>query len=90
METLYFSRNSSSAIPVAQARGVFCVALAQRGLEVREFSPRSIKQAVVGLGSADKGQVQALVQIILGLDQIPSPNHAADALGAAICCAQFS
>jgi crossover junction endodeoxyribonuclease RuvC len=87
METLYFARNVSSAIPVAEARGVFCMALAQRGLAVREFSPKTIKRAVVGLGSADKGQVQALVGIILGLDTAPSPDHAADALGAAICCA---
>jgi crossover junction endodeoxyribonuclease RuvC len=87
METLYFARNVSSALPVAEARGVLSMALAERGLPVREFTPRAIKQAVVGRGSADKNQVQDLVRIILGLPAIPQPDHAADALGAAVCAA---
>ncbi|MDR2151097.1 MAG: crossover junction endodeoxyribonuclease RuvC [Spirochaetaceae bacterium] len=87
IETLYFARNVSSAIPVAEARGVLCMTLAERGLPVREFTPNAIKQAVVGRGAADKVQVQELVRIILGLSTIPSPDHAADALGAALCCA---
>jgi crossover junction endodeoxyribonuclease RuvC len=87
METLYFARNVSSAIPVAEARGVFCMTLAQWGLPLREFSPKAIKQAVVGRGAADKAQVQDMIRLILGLDSIPKPDHAADALGAAVCCA---
>lgn len=87
METLYFARNVTSAIPVAEARGVLCMTLAQWGLAVREFTPRIIKQAVVGRGAADKNQVQDMVRIILGLDAVPKPHHAADALGAAVCCA---
>ncbi|MDR3333692.1 MAG: crossover junction endodeoxyribonuclease RuvC [Treponema sp.] len=87
IETLYFSKNVSSAIPVAEARGVLCMSLAERGLPVREFTPNTIKQAVVGRGTADKAQVQDLVRIILGLPSIPTPNHAADALGVAVCCA---
>jgi crossover junction endodeoxyribonuclease RuvC len=87
LETLYFGRNVSSAIPVAEARGVIAAALAERGLPVREFTPNAIKQGVVGIASADKRQIQEMVRIILGLAEAPKPDHAADALGAAICCA---
>ncbi len=87
VETLYFAKNSTSALPVAEARGVLCMALAERGLPVREFTPMAIKQAVVGRGAADKAQVQELVRLILGLETIPKPDHAADALGAAVCSA---
>ncbi|MDR0525871.1 MAG: crossover junction endodeoxyribonuclease RuvC [Spirochaetaceae bacterium] len=87
METLFFAKNVTSAIPVAEARGVLCVALAQRGLAVREYTPTVIKQSVVGRGGADKTQVQNMVRLILGLERIPKPDHAADALGAAVCSA---
>jgi crossover junction endodeoxyribonuclease RuvC len=88
VETLYFARNVSSAMAVAEARGVLCMALAERDLPVREFTPNTIKRTVTGLGGADKRQIQDLVRLILGLQEVPSPDHAADALGAAICCAQ--
>jgi crossover junction endodeoxyribonuclease RuvC len=87
VETLYFGRNVSSAIPVAEARGVIFAALAERGIEVKELRPNAIKQGVTGIANADKKQVQELVRIILGLQEIPKPDHAADALGAAICAA---
>jgi crossover junction endodeoxyribonuclease RuvC len=87
METLFFARNVSSALPVAEARGVLCLALAERGLLVREFSPNAIKQAVAGVARADKAQVQEMVRFILALEAIPKPDHAADALAAAICAA---
>ncbi|GHV67936.1 crossover junction endodeoxyribonuclease RuvC [Spirochaetia bacterium] len=87
IETLYFARNVSSAMAVAEARGVLCMALAERGLPVREFTPNAIKQTAVGWGGADKAQVQEMVRVILGLSDIPKPDHAADALGAALCCA---
>jgi crossover junction endodeoxyribonuclease RuvC len=87
VETLYFGRNVTSAIPVAEARGVIFAALAERGLTVQEFRPNAIKQGVTGVANADKKQVQELVRIILGLEEIPKPDHAADALGAAICAA---
>jgi len=87
VETLYFGRNVSSAIPVAEARGVIFAVLAERGLPVREFRPNAIKQGVTGISGADKKQVQEMVRIILGLSLIPVPNHAADALAAAICAA---
>jgi crossover junction endodeoxyribonuclease RuvC len=87
VETLYFGRNVTSAIAVAEARGVLSLALAQRGLTVREYTPNAIKQAVSGGGKSDKRQVQEMVRLLLGLDAIPRPDHAADALAAAICCA---
>ena len=86
VETLYFARNVTSALPVAQARGVILLALAKQGVEVREFTPNQIKATVLGSGKADKEQVQRMVQIILGLSEIPKSNHAADALAAAIAC----
>jgi crossover junction endodeoxyribonuclease RuvC len=90
VENLYFGRNVSSAIPVAEARGVIFAALAEHGLTIHELRPNVIKQGVTGIASADKKQVQEMVRIILGLEEIPKPNHAADALAAAICCANSS
>ncbi|RKX79674.1 MAG: crossover junction endodeoxyribonuclease RuvC [Spirochaetes bacterium] len=85
IESLYFTRNSKSAIPVAQARGVILLALAQKGVYAREYTPQEIKQAIVGSGRAEKSQVQEFVKILLGLTDIPCPDHAGDALAAAIC-----
>ena len=87
IETLYFGRNVSSAIPVAEARGVVSATLAERGLPVCEFTPNAIKQGVAGVSRADKPQVQQMVRLILGLKEPPRPDHAADALAAAICAA---
>jgi crossover junction endodeoxyribonuclease RuvC len=85
IETLYFGKNVSSAIPVAEARGVISAAIAEKGIPLHEFTPNAIKQGVAGSGAADKKQVQQMVCFILGLDKIPKPDHAADALAAAIC-----
>jgi crossover junction endodeoxyribonuclease RuvC len=87
MENLYFGKNISSAMTVAEARGVLLMALYGRGLPVQELTPNAIKQAVVGVSRADKNQMQEMVRFILGLPEIPRPDHAADALGAAICAA---
>ena len=87
MENLYFGRNISSAIVVAEARGVLLMALGYKGIPVRELTPNSIKKAVAGVTKADKSQVQEMVRVILGLTEIPKPDHAADALGAAIYAA---
>jgi crossover junction endodeoxyribonuclease RuvC len=87
METLYFGKNVSSAIAVAEARGVLTLAMAERNLPLAEFTPHEIKQAVVGIRKAEKLQVQEMAALILGLPVIPKPDHAADALGAAICAA---
>lgn len=84
METLYFAKNVSSAMGVAEARGVVTLALAMHGIPLGEFTPHGIKQAVVGTARADKRQVQECVRLLLGLTDIPKPDHAADALAAAI------
>ena len=90
VESLYFARNATSAIPVAQAKGVVLLALTQAGIDSHEYPPQAIKQAIVGQGRADKKQVQELVRVILGLDEAPKPDHAADALATAICHAANS
>ncbi|GAB6391549.1 MAG: crossover junction endodeoxyribonuclease RuvC [Treponematales bacterium] len=87
IETLYFARNVSSAMTVAEARGVLVLTLALRGVPVRELTPNAIKKAVVGESSADKRQVQEMVRLLLALTAPPKPDHAADALAAAICAA---
>lgn len=85
VEKLFFQRNVSTAIAVGQARGVVLLALEQAGLEVFEYTPNEVKQAVAGYGSADKKQVQDMVRVLLQLDEIPRPDDAADALAIAIC-----
>ena len=85
MENLFFWKNVTSAFPVAEARGAIRLTLARAGIEVVDFSPTVIKQSVVGTSRADKGQVQEMVRLLLGLAEIPKPDHAADALAAAIC-----
>ena len=90
MENLYFGKNITSAMAVAEARGVILLALSARGIPVLELTPHAIKQAVVGVSRADKRQVQEMVRLLLGLTEIPKPDHAADALGAAICAAHTS
>jgi crossover junction endodeoxyribonuclease RuvC len=89
IETLYFGRNVSSAIPVAEARGIVLMTLAQAAVEIREFRPNAVKQGVVGQAGADKKQIQMMVRIILGLKEIPRPQHAADALAMALCAARL-
>ena len=84
VEKLFFQKNVRTAITVSQARGVILVSLAEAGLEVGEYTPNEIKQAVTGYGSADKNQVQEMVRILLGLEDVPKPDDAADALAVAI------
>jgi crossover junction endodeoxyribonuclease RuvC len=85
VEELFFSRNVRTAMRVGQARGVAILALADAGLVVSEYTPLAIKQAVTGYGSADKAQMQEMVKILLGLNEVPRPDDAADALAVAIC-----
>ena len=85
VEKLFFQRNVSTAIAVGQARGVALLALQQAGLDVAEYTPNEVKQAVAGYGSADKKQVQDMVRVLLQLKEIPKPDDAADALAIAIC-----
>lgn len=84
IENVYFGKNVTSAITVSEARGVVLLALAQHRVRVSEYAPNAIKKAVTGLAMAEKRQVQEAVKIILGLSKIPKPDHAADALAAAI------
>ena len=86
IEALYFARNASSAIPVAQAKGVILLALQRSGIPVREYPPQEIKRAISGSGRAEKQQVQERVRVLPGLAEVPRPEHGADALAAAICC----
>lgn len=90
MESLYFGRNTSSALVVGQARGVVLLAAAERGVPCTDYTPQQIKGAVCGSGSADKAQVQRMVQMLLRLEAPPRPDHAADALAAAICHANHA
>jgi len=85
VESVYFGANAKSAFATGQARGVALLALADAGLELGEYSPIQIKSTVVGTGSADKSQVAYMVRVLLALPDDPAPDHAADALAAAIC-----
>lgn len=90
VERLYFTNNSKTAIDVGQARGVILLTLAQMGRTVKEFTPLQIKQSVTGYGQAPKEQIQKMVQMILKLKEVPTPDDAADGLAIALCTAQHS
>ncbi len=85
VEELFFSKNVTTAIAVSHARGIVLLALANAGVPVEEYRPMAVKQAVTGYGHADKPQIQEMVRLQLGLDRIPRPDDAADALAIAIC-----
>lgn len=85
VEELFFAVNVKTVIGVAQGRGVAILATAEAQLPLFEYAPLEIKQALVGYGRADKRQVQLMVKAVLGLKEIPRPDHAADALATALC-----
>lgn len=85
VEKLFFAQNVTTAMTVAQARGVVLLVGQQNGLELHEYTPLQIKQALTGYGRADKKQMQEMVKIILGLKEVPKPDDCADALATAIC-----
>ncbi len=85
IEDLFFNTNSKTAIKVGQGRGVCLLCAARAGIPVYEYTPLQVKQGVTGYGRADKNQVQYMVRILLGLNEIPKPDDAADALAIAIC-----
>ena len=85
IEELFFNNNVKTAITVAQARGVLILGASLCGLEVFEYTPLQVKQAVVGYGRAEKMQVQHMVKSILNLHEIPKPDDTADAVAIAIC-----
>jgi crossover junction endodeoxyribonuclease RuvC len=85
IEDLYFGKNVGSAMRVGQASGVCLLAAAQQSVECFAYTPQAIKSAVCGSGNAQKRQVQKMVATLLGLSEVPRPDHAADALAVAIC-----
>lgn len=85
VEELFFNTNITTAIRVAEARGVILLSAEQAGLEIAEYTPLQVKQAVVGYGRAEKKQVITMVTMILGLKSPPKPDDTADALAIAVC-----
>jgi crossover junction endodeoxyribonuclease RuvC len=88
VEKLFFARNVTTAMTVAQARGVVLLCGKQASMQIYEYTPMQIKQAITGYGKADKKQMQEMVRTILGLSEIPKPDDAADAIAAALTHAQ--
>ena len=88
IEELFFGQNVTTGIGVAQSRGVILLAIRQAGLEVTSYKPMQVKQAVVGYGGATKHQVMDMTKRILGLQQMPKPDDAADAIAIALCHAR--
>ncbi len=84
VERLFFSRNTTTAMQVSEARGVILLAFAQAGVPVHECTPQAVKQALSSNGRADKSQVQRMVKILLNLKEIPKPDDVADALAIAV------
>jgi crossover junction endodeoxyribonuclease RuvC len=85
LEELYFGQNARSAFAVGQARGAVMLAAGQRGVPCAGYTPQQVKGAVCGSGRAEKDQVARMVATLLGLSEVPRPDHAADALAVAIC-----
>lgn len=86
VEKLFFSKNITTGIAVAEARGIVLLVAEQRGLTVYEYSPNEIKKCLTGYGSATKTQIEEMVRVHLGMKQKPKPDDAADALAVAITC----
>ena len=85
IEELFFNDNAKTAIAVGQARGVIVLSAVNHGVEIFEYTPLQVKQAVVGYGRADKTQVQQMTKAILALNSVPKPDDVADALAIAVC-----
>lgn len=86
VEKLFFAQNVTTAMTVSQARGVVLLLGEKNNMDLYEYTPLEIKQALTGYGRADKKQIQEMVRILLGLSEIPKPDDCADALAAAITC----
>lgn len=85
IENLFFAENAKSALKLGQVRGAAILSAANQSVEVAEYTPLEIKQAISGYGRADKGQIQNMVSILLNLNEVPKPFDASDALAIAIC-----
>ncbi len=90
VEELFYFRNQTTIIPVAEARGVILLACKKNQVQIFEYTPLQIKQALTGNGRAEKSQIQFMVKTILGINKIPKPDDAADALAVAICHSQIN
>ena len=90
VEKLFFNTNTTTAIGVAEARGVCLLSAFEHGARLYEYTPLQVKQSVTGYGRADKKQVQEMTRLILNLDSVPKPDDTADALAMAICHAHCS
>lgn len=90
IEELFFNSNTTTAIDVAQARGVILLAAVKCSVPVYEYTPLQVKQAVVGYGRAEKKQVMEMTRMLLNLKKVPKPDDTADALAMAICHAHSS
>lgn len=90
VEELFYFKNQTTVIPVAEARGVILLSCKKSGVPIYEYTPLQIKQALTGVGRAEKAQVQFMVKSILGLEKVPKPDDAADALAVAICHSQIN
>lgn len=90
IEKLYFNTNTTTAIDVAQARGVILLAAANCGLKVSEYTPLQVKQSITGYGRAEKRQVMEMVKNFLGLEKVPKPDDTADALALAVCHGHYA
>ncbi|MBR1925289.1 MAG: crossover junction endodeoxyribonuclease RuvC [Clostridia bacterium] len=88
IEKLFFNKNVTTGIPVAQARGVILLSAQERNIPIYQYTPQNIKMALTGMGKADKKQMQFMVKTVLGLREVPKPDDAADALAVAICHSQ--
>lgn len=90
IERLYFNTNTTTAIDVAQARGVIVMAAHSKGLKINEYTPLQVKQAVTGYGKAEKHQVMEMVKSLLHLKSVPNPDDTADALALALCHGNYA
>ncbi len=86
IEKLFFAKNITTGIAVAEARGIVLLVAAQKNLPVYEYTPNEIKKSLTGYGAATKTQISEMVRVHLGLEKKPKPDDAADALAAAITC----
>lgn len=90
IEEMFFGRNITTAITVAQGRGVALLSMTNAGLSIREFKPAEVKQTIAGFGNAPKSQMQEMVKTLLKLDKIPKPDDAADACAIALTALQYA
>ena len=85
IEKIFFNKNVKTAIDVAQIRGAIALSLKRKGLEIFDYTPLQVKQAIVGYGRAEKMQIQNMIKILLNLKEVPKPDDVADALAIGVC-----